>query len=364
MGRGYASSGDVIRSTIDGVDVNTLFAEAAALTELRNADRDSIVPLLTHNVTVPAEEVVQSADPDDFEDSSEYGVPMGLRPDLTVLKLGYNLKDRDSRIALTYQFLREASSEQVRRMIENAQESDNKQLFRSVLGRLFNNVTKTNPEGHSVYPLYNADGVVPPSFGGNTFVGTHTHYLINNAAAVTAADVVNGLNHIRHHGYGTEAGSRLVILCNPAEGDVIRGFRVASGAKYDFIPAEGSPTFLTTQTVVGPVPPARFGRLPLIGGFGPSWVAESYLIPAGYLLFVSSHGSNDGRNPVGFREHSRPDYRGLQYIPGSNSDYPLQDSYYIRTWGTGVRMRGAAVAMKIAVGASYVVPTEYATVVA
>ncbi len=117
------------------------------------------------------------------------------------------------------------------------------------------------------------------------------------------------------------------------------------------------------MTVVGAIPPNRYGNLPLIGGYGPAWVAESYLVPAGYVLAVASDGANGQRNPVACREHTRSDYRGLRTIPGPNGGYPLQESYFQRTWGTGIRQRGAAAVMQIT-ACAYAVPAAYQAVVA
>jgi hypothetical protein len=51
--------------------------------------------------------------------------------------------------------------------------------------------------------------------------------------------------------------------------------------------------------------------------------------------------------------------RGLRLVKGRSADYPLQEAYYQRGFGTGVRQRGGAVVMKITTG-GYTVPTQYA----
>ncbi|MGI8845648.1 MAG: hypothetical protein ACR2HC_05670 [Thermoleophilaceae bacterium] len=67
---------------------------------------------------------------------------------------------------------------------------------------------------------------------------------------------------------------------------------------------------------------------------------------------------------MGFREHRRPEYRGLRQIPGGSSTYPLTDSFYQRSFGTGVRHRGAAVVMQITANTAYAAPASYAAVIA
>ncbi len=81
-------------------------------------------------------------------------------------------------------------------------------------------------------------------------------------------------------------------------------------------------------------------------------------------MAVATFGSNDQRNLIAFREHQRPEYRGLRQIPGTSSEYPLQDSYYTRTFGTGVRQRGGAAVVQVKASGSYDIPAAYATVIA
>lgn len=57
------------------------------------------------------------------------------------------------------------------------------------------------------------------------------------------------------------------------------------------------------------------------------------------------------------REHSR--IKGLQLVPGSNGDYPLVDSYWVRGFGTGVRHRLAGMVMQITASGSYTAPSLY-----
>jgi hypothetical protein len=49
-------------------------------------------------------------------------------------------------------------------------------------------------------------------------------------------------------------------------------------------------------------------------------------------------------------------YRGLLSIPGKTPGYPLQDSFWSRTIGVGVRHRGAAVCTQIKGDGDYVAP--------
>ncbi len=78
-------------------------------------------------------------------------------------------------------------------------------------------------------------------------------------------------------------------------------------------------------------------------------------MPAGYVIIAATGGPNGSDNPVGFREHKNPAYRGLRVIPGVGP-FPIQEHFYARGFGTGVRHRGAAVAIQITGSASFAAP--------
>jgi len=73
-------------------------------------------------------------------------------------------------------------------------------------------------------------------------------------------------------------------------------------------------------------------------------------------------GSANLQNLVGIREHANPAYRGLRLLPGNQQGYPLVESFYSRSFGTGVRQRAGAVVAKITVAGdtTYTVPAQYA----
>jgi hypothetical protein len=49
-------------------------------------------------------------------------------------------------------------------------------------------------------------------------------------------------------------------------------------------------------------------------------------------------------------------YQGLRHIPGHWNGYPLQDSFFARGFGVGVRHRSAAVVCQITSSNSYTAP--------
>jgi hypothetical protein len=155
------------------------------------------------------------------------------------------------------------------------------------------------------------------------------------------------------------AGSSLFLLCNRQEAKVIRKFRVAASDQYDFFPVGGSVEARMFGSLIGTLPGAAAGALPVfpghIGDYGPIHVIEEDLIPAGYMILLASGGARDAGNPIGLREHENAPLRGLKLIPQFER-YPLRESFYHHALGSGTRYPGKGVVMKVTTGA-YDVPS-------
>lgn len=361
--RGYNTAGDILTQTADGRDLNEIWQEFQDALGMFNQQRDALVNLLTFSVNQPIEDVPQITG-DDFEESSEFGVPKGIRG-AGFWSMGYDFRWYDLAVRYTWQYLAEATGAQVDSLNNIALEADNRLMFNKVLRAIFNNVTRTatiRQQNVNVYPFYNGDALVPPTF--KTFVhgAGHTHYLTSGAAVVDGGDLDDMANHLRHHGYGAQQGSRLILLANSAEVATIRTFRVQNGSPYDFVPAQGSPAWILPPNVsgiAGAQVPNTLGGLTVAGSYGPWTIVEEDFIPAGYLVGFATGGLLQATNPVGIREHVNGALRGLKLVKGRDNDYPLIDSYYTHGFGTGVRHRGAGVVMQIKVAAGYVVPAAY-----
>lgn len=361
--RGYNAAGDVLTQTVDGRPLGDIWAEFQQTIAIANERRQTMIDLLTFPVTSIIEDVPQFGG-GDFERMSEYGVPQGIRPSTNVLSLGYSFEWYDLAARFTWQFLAEASTAQVEAVHQSALEADNRLVFLEVMRTLFRNtnrVANINQQNYNVYTFYNGDGTVPPEYKSNTFAGTHTHFRTSGAATVTSGDLDEITDDFKSHGYSTENGTQHFALVNGTEATVIRTFKVATGARYDFIPSAGSPAVILPSTagLLGTQVPASFRGFNVIGSYGPMLIIEEEYIPAGYVAAFSSGGAANLNNPIGFREHSNAGLRGLRLVKGRDADYPLIDSYYARGFGTGVRQRGAGMVMQITAGA-YTIPAAYA----
>lgn len=361
---GFNAAGDLVTQTSDGFDLNELWNEYQTSMDAQNAIRQTIVDFLTFPVTNPMERVAQVSS-GDFERASEYGEPRGIRPKAPYFTLGYDFDWYDLAARFTWKFLSDAPRSQVDAINAMAIEADNRLVFGKVMDALFQDENRTadinGVQDVNVYALYNGDGTVPPKYKSYTHDGTHTHYLASGGATVVSGDLDDMVEHLKHHGYGMENGTRHVLLANSQEVKVIRKFRVADGDSWDFIPATGQPGLILPvgEQIIGSRVAATLEGLNVVGSYGSIIVVEEDMVPAGYLALVGSGGRGNLNNPVGLREHPNASLRGLRLVKGPNSDYPLIDSFYNRGVGTGIRQRGGSVVMQITANASYTAPALF-----
>jgi hypothetical protein len=350
-----------------------------AALNFHNGSRSALVSMLTYTVTDLIENV-PVFNTTMFEEASEFGVPQSARPTQAMKQLAYDFKDYDIALRYTWKFLRDADARQVNATHEQVLEADNALLFRKVMEALWDNVDRSTVirnTPYNVYPLYNADGDVPPAYKSSAFSGSHNHYMVNGSLNIDSDDIEALYDNIAEHGYGLESGAVFVALMNKELIKDVRLWRTgeANGnsaapgdavvttavAHYDFIPAANQPTMIVPNEagLLGSQPPSTWNGLPVIGSYAGVLIVEEDYIPADYVMMLASGGSGGLRNPVGIREHANAAYRGLRLLPGNQQRYPLVDSFYARGFGTGIRQRGGAAIMQIKPTGSYVPPTAY-----
>jgi hypothetical protein len=360
--QGFNERADVIVAA-DGTDLNEFWNEVNATIRMRNAQRNRITDQLVTRVT-GAVTAVNVPSQVDFEKASEYGQPVGIRGGFTRYFRGYDFDFYDIGLRYTWMALAEMDRQQLEMHNNLALDADNKLIFNRVMKTLFNSLNLTGVtdknEPVTVFKFYNADGEVPPPYATTTFNGTHNHYITSGGATLTYANLTTINNDLGSHGYTLQNGYQLVLWVNKQEADVIRTFKTATGAPFDFVPNPayyGGAVFLPTtgQYVGGPG-----GTVPgEVGTWGPFHVVEEPYVPAGYVVALVSGGPENLQNPIGFREHANPAYRGLKIIPGQRSDYPLLDSFYRRGFGTGIRQRGGGIVMQVTASGTYTIPAAY-----
>ena len=353
-GEGINTQGHVlVNRTADGVDLNLIWAEIEQLLNMWNGERTTVASLISYPTTVPADAVPQTLTVEPFDVASEFGVPKGVAPQPDYLKIGYSLLDYDK-------------AEQARSVVSRILSGDNQLVNGLVLRRLFDPTEGTNEFQHRVFGLWNGvDGIAPPTHMNVSFPASTSHYLASGAAVIDSGDIEDCIRMITLKGYGLRVGSQLLILANPAESELIQGWRAGKEsrtggplAKWNFIKSTNAPAYLSSENVVGAIPPPDYNGLAIQGSYGKAWLLETTYVPAGYVAVVASGGPGSPSNPVALRSHANPAYQGLRAIPGHWSGYPLLDSFFARGVGVGVRHRGAAAVVQVTTNASYTPPSS------
>ena len=365
--RGINAAGDIITETADGVALNDLWKAYQEFLAAFNALRDPLLNFLTWRTTKAREDLIGSGVQADFEEASEYGEPVGIRPETPpTTSMGYTFKWYDLGARFTWMFLADADSQQVDAISNMAAEAHNRGVFVQVLKTLFNTTRRTNKEGQTVYPFYaGAAGDLPPAVGTTTFADNHQHFVTTASATLTPAHLESLQTLVREHGYKKTNGYSLVLMINEAQEGTIRNFRsTANGGTgtYDFIPAQGTSSLLlpTDLRTEGGAPPATLRGMEVVGAYAEMTIVKNEFIPAGYMVLFATGGPENIQNPIAIREHPQASLRGLRLVRGRVPDYPLIDSFYNYGMGTGIRHRGAGAVMQITASGSYTVPATYA----
>lgn len=374
--KGTHVASDVVTQTADGTDLNVVWQTFMQLLNAVNTERQAIIRFLTFPVASPTELVAQPGDGVDFEEASELGEPVGARIVPTYFNLGYTFKWYDLAARYTWMYLADATTTMVESVANAAVEAYWRKLMTEVLRTVYNptNLVATiNQASYNVYKFYNADGTVPPTYKNNTFLGTHTHFKTTGSAALEAQDLdTMVIDDFASHGYSMENGYRLVLFVHTNVGNVIRNFRNAVSAgqavggnygRFDFIPAQGQPGQLITQTQVifgqSQIAPTLEG-LTAIGTYGPLIIVQDDYAPTTHVAAFATGGSENLNNPVGIRESAQAGLRGLRLVKGRVPDYPLIDSFWATGFGTGVRHRGGGIVLELTADATYDPPAAYA----
>ncbi|WP_245206777.1 hypothetical protein [Rhodococcus erythropolis] len=211
---GYSTEGDVlVNQTADGIDLNSIWNQAATAMALYNRERSALASLISYPTTAIGDAIPQQIATENFEEASEFGEPQGMHSNPDALILGYDFKDFDRASRMTWKFLRAASAEQVQASINSALEADNRKVTGTLLRRLFDPVQGLNEHGHRAFGLWNgSDGMAPPPHAGKEFPVSNSHYLASGNAVLDPGDLVDGINQVRSKGFGISA-TRVSLCC-------------------------------------------------------------------------------------------------------------------------------------------------------
>lgn len=373
MGQGFNNHADLLTQTKDGRDLNSLWADYQAVLADYNAQRQTLVDFLSYPTGDAIVSVPVIGTGGQFERATEFGVPKGIRPGVSYVDMAVPFDWYDLAARMTWQFLADATQQQVDAIQNAAIEADSQLVFTSIMTRLFDNTNtsatlKGNP--YNVYAFWNNDGNVPPPYRTKTFLGSHNHYTTTNGTVLEATDLDDLIENVTEHGYTKQLGYRIVVMINSAQAPTIRAFRSAASnngvvdathGDWDFIPSQGTASSLLPRDVVlqGQQVANSLAGLTVIGSYGDAIIVQDDYIPAGYLACFATGGQASLNNPIAFRQHTNVALQGMRLIAGPKADYPLIESYYMRGFGVGVLQRGAGAVMQVVTGTTYTPPTTY-----
>ena len=123
---GIQSGGDVVRTSLDGVSLETLWTDVQEIIRAWNEPRDALTSVLSYSTINVAEAIPQSQTLENFEPATDYGQPEALRPPNEHLLMGFRFNDYGKAGRWTRRFLRDATAEQIKATLNYALEADNR----------------------------------------------------------------------------------------------------------------------------------------------------------------------------------------------------------------------------------------------
>lgn len=254
-------------------------------------------------------EFIESADLNmpDWQKGKEIAIPVDLR----FYALGQ---------AFTRRFINASTSHELDERTKKAIAADQRLVMKKYFGAMLNK---------SSTGFYHGSSFTPPKYKNNTFASSHQHYVLSNEGAGGALwdidDIRWAKEHILEHGY---SALNLHLYANSNTIRDIEGWATWTASAAPVVTSSKLTDILATE---------GFAQGVSIEGFV---VHHEEWIPDDYLLLMSQD-----KPIVAERIHRNPSARGLQLIPGRNSNCMLEDSYYERAIGTAVIAKGAGVVM-------------------
>jgi len=252
-------------------------------------------------------------------------------------QIGIPIKRYQFGVGFTADYLHRATPAQVALATLNAQSADIRNTIRQVRNTLFNPTNSTFVDwlrdnmSLSLKALYNADGVAPPMGpNGETFDGTHNHYMAFTAFTPAALDAL--INNVAEH----SNNNRLETYINVAQEATVRTFPGFTAAVDPNIVVATTQSITVQRLDTGRSNNRLIGRYNGTDVWVKSWIFPNYGAVANAAAAVPAIGR---REPTG--EDAVVGTPGLRMV-GQIVTFPLQSEYWGREIGFGVRNRGVA----------------------
>ncbi|MFC1693303.1 hypothetical protein ACFL1R_07355 [Candidatus Latescibacterota bacterium] len=318
--------------TIDNISANDLYNKYLGWIDEYNTNPEYVADFVSRiGVKIDRANAVLSEAHLEFVESADLNMPDWQKAKETSLSV--DLKYYALGQAFSRRFISTITSRELDERTKKAISADQ----RLIMKKYFGTMLKKASTG-----FYHGSTYKPPTYKNNTFATNHTHYLLSNEDAGDAAWDINDVRwikeHILEHGY---SALNLHLFANSNTIRDIEGWGTWYAAANTTVPTPLTDTLSTEG----------FAQGISIEGFV---LHHEEWIPDNYMLFLSQD-----EPCVAERVHPNTSARGLQIIPGRNSNCMLEDSYYERAVGTAVIAKGAGVVMYNTTGGSWVDPTGF-----
>lgn len=226
-----------------------------------------------------------------------------------------------------------------------------------MLKALFNNTQDSFVDERKgtllIEPLANGDSVVYPPILGVETEATEDHYLesgyLVSAISDTNNPLITGRDELEEHFGTSSAGENIVALCAKDVSDKI----VSTLTGFVEVPDRYVRVGDNTDVPVGlPGIPGK-----IRGRHSGVWVAEWRWLPATYMIFMHLQEEQPLMERVDVADTGLP--VGLTLV-ATDEIYPLSKSTWRWRFGLGVQNRLNGLALEVASGGTYTIPTDYA----
>jgi hypothetical protein len=318
--------------TIDNVRASALYDRYLGWIDEYNTNPEYTAEFIRRvGIQIDRPNAVLSEAPLEFAEAAELGQPdwqKGYEVSIPVELRYYALGQ-----AFTRRFIQANTAQVLDERTKKAIAADQRLVMKKYFGTML---------VKSASGFYSGAAWTPPRYKHNIFDAAHTHYLLSHLGAGDAAwdiaDIRWAKEHILEHGY---SALNLHLYANANTIRSMEGWATWTASATPTVPNPLTDT-LATQ---------GFARGVCIEGFV---LHHEEWVPDDYMLLLSLDEPS-----VAERVHPNPSARGLQIIPGRNSNCLLEDSYYERAIGTAVIGKGAGVVLHTTTSGSWADPDGF-----
>ena len=346
---GIHLSPDLLGGTVQGMDVEKLSRERIReMIDARQEARNAAVDLILGGLAVTTQQrgalIGQHNEIGEWEQATETGRPRRRRT-VGLTGVGFPIYKFETRSGWSYDYLAKASNLEILATFEEIMNGHLMKLYKDALRALFGNTAYDwNDELFQedgtlkVMPLVGGDSdYTPPEWQGNSFDGTHDHYLANGAT-FDEADLTTAAEEVREHGYAEPRsiggfGGHIETWVASNMKSTVTGFT-------NHVPAN-DPMVADINKIWARVDGDRYEGY---NSASKTWIRVVPWLPDSYYLTfastITAPGQRNAFAPLRRRVPVQAALRGIKRF--DDREFPLQDSYWVDFFGFGVYNRISA----------------------